>query len=216
MQYFPDVLWIDPALSLAIAVIVVIMNSPLLMTTLRILMEMSPKNMDVREVEESLSFLPGVETVRDLHIWALSVSSIAPRMEMLPRIFCLALSVLTSWYVYAHLLTLADLWLCLIGHRRLQLLHLFTCSCEMELTVILSLRMPLNCSTRDTLTRRVYRLKSAWRALPIRKQSAWTWWNPRPHGSFRRQLCFRLGLNNWETLPIVPSPNFPLVVEVRP
>jgi cobalt-zinc-cadmium efflux system protein len=63
--------WIDPALSIAIAALVLWSSWGIIRETLNILLEGTPKNMQVDEVLATMSSVSGVNSVHDLHIWSL-------------------------------------------------------------------------------------------------------------------------------------------------
>jgi len=69
--------WIDPALSLLIAVVIVAGTWSLLRESFDLAMDAAPRGIDVGAVREWLSGLPGVEEVHDLHIWAMSTTETA-------------------------------------------------------------------------------------------------------------------------------------------
>ena len=70
--YFSGWMPIDPILSLFISLLILRSTIKLLKTTFHILMEGSPENIDVNEVEKSLSQISQVKSVHDLHIWTLT------------------------------------------------------------------------------------------------------------------------------------------------
>ena len=70
-------LWIDPALSLGIAVVIVLGAWGLLKESFDLALDAAPKEIDVAEVREWLAALPGVVEVHDLHIWAMSTTETA-------------------------------------------------------------------------------------------------------------------------------------------
>ena len=67
-------LWLDPAISLAIAALVVLAGWGLLRDSLHLSMDGVPAHIDSREVVAYLTDLPGVSCVHDLHIWAASTT----------------------------------------------------------------------------------------------------------------------------------------------
>ncbi|HEY2357248.1 MAG TPA: cation diffusion facilitator family transporter [Phenylobacterium sp.] len=69
--------WIDPALSLAIAVVIVIGTWGLLRDSVNLALDAAPRGIDVAEVRAWLAALPGVEEIHDLHIWAMSTTETA-------------------------------------------------------------------------------------------------------------------------------------------
>jgi len=64
--------WLDPAVSLAIGVLISWQAVNLLRKTLSVLMESTPKNLDLEELTRSMKNVEGVENVHDLHVWSLS------------------------------------------------------------------------------------------------------------------------------------------------
>jgi cobalt-zinc-cadmium efflux system protein len=69
--------WIDPALSLAIAVFIVVGTWGLLRDSVNLALDAAPRGIDVAEVRSWLAALPGVEEIHDLHIWAMSTTETA-------------------------------------------------------------------------------------------------------------------------------------------
>lgn len=69
--------WIDPAISLVIAVVIAISTWDLLWQSLNLALDSVPKQVDLELVRGYLAGLPGVTAVHDLHIWALSTTEIA-------------------------------------------------------------------------------------------------------------------------------------------
>ncbi len=63
-------LWIDPVLSLVIAVIILVAGWGLLKDSLHLSMAGVPAHIDSEEVLNFLGRLPGVRCIHDLHIWA--------------------------------------------------------------------------------------------------------------------------------------------------
>jgi len=70
-------LWIDPALSLAIAAAIGIATWRLLRQSLNLSLDAVPEQIDVRAVRSYLGQLRGVVEVHDLHIWAISTTETA-------------------------------------------------------------------------------------------------------------------------------------------
>ena len=69
--------WIDPVMSLAIAVIIVAGTWSLFRQSLHLLFDGVPESVDLVQVRKLLLGLPGVGEVHDLHIWAMGTSHIA-------------------------------------------------------------------------------------------------------------------------------------------
>ncbi|MFG1350341.1 cation diffusion facilitator family transporter [Xanthobacter autotrophicus] len=70
-------LWLDPVVSLAIAVAIILGTWGLLRDSVNLAMDMVPTGVDPEQVEAFLAARPGVSEVHDLHIWALSTTSVA-------------------------------------------------------------------------------------------------------------------------------------------
>ncbi|MBH1958044.1 MAG: cation transporter [Burkholderiales bacterium] len=69
--------WIDPVMSLAIAVIIVAGTWSLFSQSLHLLFDGVPGQVDLAQVRRLLLGLPGVTEVHDLHVWAMGTSQIA-------------------------------------------------------------------------------------------------------------------------------------------
>ena len=74
---FTGLQWIDPALSLGIAVVIVIGTWGLLKDSVNLALDGAPREIDVAEVRAWLAAQPGVEEIHDLHIWAMSTTETA-------------------------------------------------------------------------------------------------------------------------------------------
>ncbi len=66
--------WIDPVVSLAIAVVIIIGTWSLFYRSLHLLFDGVPESIDLEAVRGSLLALPGVEDLHDLHIWAMATN----------------------------------------------------------------------------------------------------------------------------------------------
>ena len=75
--YFTHWLWIDPAISLVIAGVILISTWGVLRESLDLALDAVPKGIEPKAVEEYLAALPGVSEVHDLHIWGLSTTEVA-------------------------------------------------------------------------------------------------------------------------------------------
>lgn len=70
-------MWVDPLVSLVIAVVILIGTWGLMRDAFNLALDAVPKDIDPQVVGEYLSALPGVESVHDLHIWAMSTTETA-------------------------------------------------------------------------------------------------------------------------------------------
>jgi cobalt-zinc-cadmium efflux system protein len=69
--------WVDPAVSIAISLVIVWGTWGLLREAINHSLDAVPVEIDPREVTRFLGDLPGVESVHDLHIWAMSTTETA-------------------------------------------------------------------------------------------------------------------------------------------
>ena len=70
-------LWIDPVVSLIISATILWSTWGLLRESLRLSMDAVPSEIDPRHVQDYLRQLPGVASIHDLHIWAMSTTETA-------------------------------------------------------------------------------------------------------------------------------------------
>jgi cobalt-zinc-cadmium efflux system protein len=69
--------WLDPLVSLAIVLMIVLGTWELLGESLRLMMAAVPPGVDLAKVSQFLAARPGVSEVHDLHIWAMSTTETA-------------------------------------------------------------------------------------------------------------------------------------------
>jgi cobalt-zinc-cadmium efflux system protein len=69
--------WIDPAISLAIAAVIIWSTWGLLRDSVNLALHAVPQGIDVGEVRRYLSSLPHVTEVHDLHVWPMSTTETA-------------------------------------------------------------------------------------------------------------------------------------------
>lgn len=69
--------WLDPAISLVIALVILLGTWDLLRHALRLSLDGVPASIELGEVSDYLSSLPGVSAIHDLHVWAMSTSETA-------------------------------------------------------------------------------------------------------------------------------------------
>jgi cobalt-zinc-cadmium efflux system protein len=72
--YF-HLMWLDPALSLAIAAMIMASSYSIVRETLNILLEGTPRTVQLDRVRTAIATVPGVLDVHDLHVWSLGSSS---------------------------------------------------------------------------------------------------------------------------------------------
>ena len=74
---FTGTLWIDPAISLIITVIILFGTWGLFRDAFNMTMDAVPRNIDPEAIRAYLSNLPGIIGAHDLHIWAMSTTETA-------------------------------------------------------------------------------------------------------------------------------------------
>ena len=67
--------WVDPALSLGIAALILWSSAGIVRETLNILLEGTPRGLSLVEIRNTLAKIEGVEDVHDLHVWSLGSHS---------------------------------------------------------------------------------------------------------------------------------------------
>jgi cobalt-zinc-cadmium efflux system protein len=69
--------WLDPAVSLAIAAVIVVGTWGMFRQSMHLLFDGVPDQIDLGAVKGYLQSLPGIERVHDLHVWAMGTSEVA-------------------------------------------------------------------------------------------------------------------------------------------
>ncbi len=72
---FTGLRWIDPALSILIAAMILWSSAAIVRETLNILLEGTPRSLELSEVREAMQAVSGVVNVHDLHVWSLASQS---------------------------------------------------------------------------------------------------------------------------------------------
>lgn len=70
-------LWLDPAISLVIAAVVLVSGWGLMLDSVNLALDAVPKGIELGQVRDYLAGLEGVSEVHDLHIWAMSTNETA-------------------------------------------------------------------------------------------------------------------------------------------
>jgi cobalt-zinc-cadmium efflux system protein len=70
-------MWIDPAVSIVVAVVIVVGTWSLLKEAVSLSLDAVPASIDRGAIEAYLASLPGVSEVHDLHIWPMSTTEVA-------------------------------------------------------------------------------------------------------------------------------------------
>ena len=69
--------WADPAASVVIGALVLYSSWSLLRETVAVLMEGAPGHIDVDDVRNTISGMPGVLSAHDLHVWTITSGMVA-------------------------------------------------------------------------------------------------------------------------------------------
>lgn len=69
--------WLDPLASVLIGVLVIVASWALMRESVAVLMESAPVHVDVDDVRTCLMRIPGVQAVRDLHVWTIASGLVA-------------------------------------------------------------------------------------------------------------------------------------------
>jgi len=70
--YFTGRFWIDPVVSIIITVIIVAAAWGIAREAIDIVVEASPRHLDMDELVQTITKMPGVHNVHDLHVWSLT------------------------------------------------------------------------------------------------------------------------------------------------
>jgi cobalt-zinc-cadmium efflux system protein len=73
--HLTDMHWIDPLLSLLIAAMILWSSVSIVRETLHILLEGTPRSVDLNEIRSAMQSVDGVVGVHDLHVWSLTAQS---------------------------------------------------------------------------------------------------------------------------------------------
>jgi len=68
----PHRFYADPAVSLAIALMIILSSIPLVKRTGHILLQSPPTGIDVADIQHDLESIPGINGVHELHVWRLN------------------------------------------------------------------------------------------------------------------------------------------------
>ncbi|OGA34508.1 MAG: cobalt transporter, partial [Betaproteobacteria bacterium RIFCSPLOWO2_12_61_14] len=75
--------WLDPAISLVIALVILFGTWDLLRHALHLSLDGVPASIELGEVADYLTTLPGVKAIHDLHVWAMSTSETALTVHLI-------------------------------------------------------------------------------------------------------------------------------------
>ena len=69
---YAGLMWLDPLVSVLIALFILWTSREILIETVNILLESTPSDLDAKSVQQAMCAVPGVLDVHDLHLWSVS------------------------------------------------------------------------------------------------------------------------------------------------
>jgi len=69
--------WLDPLMSVFIAILIVVSSWRVLKSSLHILVEGVPEHLSIEKIGQSMAGVPGVKDIHDLHVWSICSGHIA-------------------------------------------------------------------------------------------------------------------------------------------
>jgi cobalt-zinc-cadmium efflux system protein len=72
LLFVPSAQWLDPISALVVAAIIVTQAAGVFRSSIAVLLESTPSDVDVGELSEAMAAVAGVAEVHDLHVWSLS------------------------------------------------------------------------------------------------------------------------------------------------
>jgi cobalt-zinc-cadmium efflux system protein len=72
LLFVPSATWLDPVSALVVAAIIVYQALRVFRSSIAVLLESTPSDVDLVELKSAMEAMPGVSEVHDLHVWSLS------------------------------------------------------------------------------------------------------------------------------------------------
>jgi cobalt-zinc-cadmium efflux system protein len=72
LLFVPSATWLDPASALVVAAIIVVQAARVFRSSIAVLLESTPVDLDLADLTTTMASVPGVAEVHDLHVWSLS------------------------------------------------------------------------------------------------------------------------------------------------
>jgi cobalt-zinc-cadmium efflux system protein len=72
LMLFSGWFWVDPIISVLIGIIIIFAAWSILKEGLRVLLEATPRRVNIAEMLSALNRIPGVKDVHDIHVWSIS------------------------------------------------------------------------------------------------------------------------------------------------
>ncbi len=71
MKYF-HIYWIDPVFSILIAIYLIYLSWHIFLSSLKIIMQFTPENLDINEIAKDIHNISGVKNIHHIHIWQIN------------------------------------------------------------------------------------------------------------------------------------------------
>ncbi len=75
IMHYTNWFWIDAALSLLVAIVIIKSTWSLLKSSLRLSLDGVPENVDINKIEQAISKISGVENIHHVHVWGISTTT---------------------------------------------------------------------------------------------------------------------------------------------
>jgi cobalt-zinc-cadmium efflux system protein len=72
LLFVPSATWLDPASALVVAAIIVVQAARVFSSSIAVLLESTPADLDLDALTATMASVPGVAEIHDLHVWSLS------------------------------------------------------------------------------------------------------------------------------------------------
>jgi zinc transporter 2 len=81
----PGIVIVDPICTFVFCIIVLCTTIPLTRDCLNVLMEATPKEINIKKLTDDLQKVPGVVDLHDIHIWCISVGKFSISLHILSK-----------------------------------------------------------------------------------------------------------------------------------
>lgn len=75
--------WLDPLLSIGVAIVILVGTWHLLRGSLRLSLDGVPEDIDLKKVKDKILSIPGIRSVHHMHVWAMSTTENAMTVHLL-------------------------------------------------------------------------------------------------------------------------------------
>ena len=75
--------WLDPLLSIGVAIVILVSTWHLLRGSLRLSLDGVPEDIDIRKVKDQITSITGINSVHHMHVWAMSTTENAMTVHLI-------------------------------------------------------------------------------------------------------------------------------------